>query len=205
MRQISLRSPSTPLAEGRFEMELWTGRGLYDAVIRDGILCAKRSVWIATANVKELYVERPGLRRGVGSIVAAFDELAGRGVELRLLHADLPSRPFRAAFDRRARLVAGALQRRHCPRVHLKTVIVDGSRMYLGSANLTGAGLGIRGDDKRNFELGFVTEDFELLDQVQSLYQELWDGAPCSTCQLRAICPDPGPKRLAAKSSRTKR
>jgi len=193
MRQIFKSLPSTPLAQGRFEMELWSGRGLYDAVIRDGLLAAKRSVWIATANVKELYVERPGLRRGVGSIVAAFDELAARGVELRLLHAELPSRPFRAAFDRSRRLVAGALERRHCPRVHLKAVIVDGSRLYLGSANLTGAGLGIRSDDKRNFELGFVTEDFELLDRVQSLYQELWDGKPCAGCALRAICPDPGP------------
>ncbi len=205
MRQISARSPSTPRAKGRFEMELWTGRGLYDAVIEDGILAAKRSVWIATANVKELYVERRGLGRGVSSIVAVFDELAGRGVELRLLHADLPSKPFRAAFDRRQRLVAGALERRHCPRVHLKTVIIDGSRMYLGSANLTGAGLGIRGDDKRNFELGFVTEDFELLDRVQALYQELWDGAPCSSCQLRSICPDPGPKLVAVNKSKTSR
>ena len=81
---------------------------------------------------------------------------------------------------------------KQCPRVHLKAVIVDGARLYLGSANLTGAGLGARGDDKRNFELGFLTEDFQLLDQVQAMFEALWRGDPCATCALKEICPDPG-------------
>ena len=177
----------------RFEATFLTGRSLYDEVIRDGILQARESVWIATANVKELFVERPGLKRGFGSIVGVFDDQAARGLDLRILHAELPSRRFRAAFDRRPRLVKGGLQMKHCPRVHLKAVVVDGAKLYLGSANFTGAGLGARGDDKRNFELGFVTEDFELLDRVQALFQELWDGAPCDTCAMRDQCPDPGP------------
>ncbi len=176
----------------RFEGTFLDGRSLYDEVIQGGILQARRSVWIATANVKELFVEQPGLRRGFGSILRSFDNLASRGVDLRLLHAELPSRRFRAAFDRRPRLVRGGLKMKHCPRVHLKAVILDGSRLYLGSANLTGAGLGAKGDDKRNFELGFMTEDFDLLDRVQALFQELWDGGPCRGCALRDICPDPG-------------
>jgi phosphatidylserine/phosphatidylglycerophosphate/cardiolipin synthase-like enzyme len=176
-----------------FEASLLHGRALYEEVIREGVLRARDSVWIATANVKELFVERHGLRRRrFGSILGAFDELAGRGVELRLLHAELPSRRFRAAFDRRPRLVRGGLQMKQCPRVHLKAVIVDGSRLYLGSANLTGAGLGAKGEDRRNFELGFVTEDFQLLDEVQALYESLWRGEPCAACALRELCPDPG-------------
>lgn len=177
----------------RLEARLLTGRALYEEVVRDGILCARRSIWIATANVKELWVEKPGLRRGYQSILDAFDELAARGVELKMIHAELPSRRFRAAFDRKRRLVKGGLQMKHCPRNHLKIVIVDGARLYLGSANFTGAGLGAKGEDKRNFELGFLTEDFELCDRVQALFQELWDGGPCARCALRAECPDPGP------------
>ncbi len=176
----------------RLEATLLSGRALYDEVVRDGILQAKRSVWIATANVKELYVERAGLRRGFGSILGAFDDLAARGVELKLLHAELPSRRFRAAFDRRPRLVRGGLAMKHCPRVHFKAVILDGARLYLGSANLTGAGLGAKGDDKRNFELGIWTEDYELCDRVQAMFVELWEGGPCGRCALRDICPDPG-------------
>jgi phosphatidylserine/phosphatidylglycerophosphate/cardiolipin synthase-like enzyme len=175
----------------RFRAQLLSGRELYEEVIRDGVLEAERSVWIATANVKELYVERRGTRK-FRSILGAFDELAERGVDLRLLHADLPSRRFRAAFDRRPRLVHGGLKMKHCPRVHMKAVIVDGARLYLGSANLTGAGLGAKGDDKRNFELGLISDDYALCDHVQALFQELWEGGPCRTCALRELCPDPG-------------
>jgi hypothetical protein len=50
----------------------------------------------------------------------------------------------------------------------------------------------MKGDDKRNFELGFVTEDFELLDRVQAMFDALWRGEPCAACKLRDVCPDPG-------------
>jgi hypothetical protein len=81
---------------------------------------------------------------------------------------------------------------KQCPRVHMKAVIVDGAWLYVGSANFTGAGLGMKGDGKRNFELGFVSEDFELLDRVQGLFDAIWRGQPCASCQLRELCPDPG-------------
>jgi phosphatidylserine/phosphatidylglycerophosphate/cardiolipin synthase-like enzyme len=166
-------------------------RELYETVIRDGLLKARRSVWIATANVKEMFVE--GARKKYRSIVASFSEMHDRGVELRLLHAELPSRRFRAAFDRRPQLVRGGLAMKNCPRVHIKAIIVDGERLYLGSANLTGAGLGAKGEAKRNFEFGLWTDNFELLDRVQGIFQDLWDGVPCATCSLRDVCPDPGP------------
>jgi phosphatidylserine/phosphatidylglycerophosphate/cardiolipin synthase-like enzyme len=176
----------------RLEATLLTGRALYEEVIREGLLRARDSVWIATANVKELFVERHGLGRRFGSILGAFDDLAARGVDLRLLHAELPSRRFRAAFDRRPRLVEGGLKMKQCPRVHMKAIVVDGARLYLGSANLTGAGLGAKGDDKRNFELGLVTEDYGMLDEVQGLFDSIWRGEPCGRCALREVCPDPG-------------
>jgi phosphatidylserine/phosphatidylglycerophosphate/cardiolipin synthase-like enzyme len=80
---------------------------------------------------------------------------------------------------------------RQCPRVHFKAVVIDGAQLYLGSANWTGAGLGAKGEGRRNFELGFVTADDLLLDQVQSLYEEVWRGARCAGCRLRQDCPGP--------------
>ena len=175
----------------RFSATVLTGRSLYDDVIRDGVLAAKRAVWIATANLKELYVE--GGRGGrYQSLLASFESLADRGVDLRIIHAELPSRRFRAAFDRRPSLVKGGLKLKHCPRNHMKLVIIDGARLYFGSANLTGAGLGAKGDDRRNFEIGLTTEEPRLLDEVQALYHELWRGSPCDRCQVRELCPDPG-------------
>jgi phosphatidylserine/phosphatidylglycerophosphate/cardiolipin synthase-like enzyme len=179
-------------------LSLVAGRGHYDAVVQQ-VIDARTSVWIATANLKEMMVEdhraRPGRRKSLGrpayrSVLAVFDELAGRGVELRILHAAPPSRPFRAELARHRGLKA-ALAMRLCPRVHLKAVVVDGTHLYLGSANWTGAGLGAKGENRRNFELGFLTTDHGLLDDVQAIYDELWRGAACAACRLRADCPRP--------------
>jgi len=181
-------------------LELVSGRGHYERVI-GALRDAHTSVWIATANVKELMIEDaravPGRRRSMRraasyvSVLAILDELAARGVELRLLHAELPSRPFRTELARHPRLVAGGLALRRCPRVHLKAVIVDGALLYLGSANWTGAGLGAKGSGRRNFELGIVTADEVLLDQVQAIYERIWSGGECAACRLRAECPGP--------------
>jgi phosphatidylserine/phosphatidylglycerophosphate/cardiolipin synthase-like enzyme len=122
--------------------------------------------------------------------MVVFAELAGRGVELRILHATPPSRPFRATLARRPAL-ARALQLRACPRVHFKTVVVDGAFVYVGSANWTGAGLGAKGTGRRNFELGFAGSDDGLLDRVQELYDRIWRGAACKGCKLRDVCPSP--------------
>jgi phosphatidylserine/phosphatidylglycerophosphate/cardiolipin synthase-like enzyme len=168
--------------------DLLQGRELYREVVLRRIQEARESVWISTANVKAMFVEQDGEHR---SVLELFATLAERGVELRLLHAELPSRPFREAFDRQAKLVRGGLQLKICPRVHFKTVLVDAAWVYLGSANLTGAGLGAKGDHKRNFELGFVSEDFDVIDRTTALFNAVWTGAECGPCALRAICPDP--------------
>lgn len=177
-------------------LELVAGRGHYDRVVR-AVLEAEVSVWIATANLKELMVEdpraRPGRRRGgkrtaYRSVLEVLDELAGRGVELRLLHAGVPSGPFAKQLRAHPRLL-GML--RACPRLHLKAVIVDGATLYLGSANWTGAGLGAKGVGRRNFELGIVTLDEALLDEVQGIFDRLWRGRECKGCKLRAECGAP--------------
>ena len=181
-----------------FRAGLVAGRGHYDTVIR-AVTEASRSVWIATANLKELMVEdhraAPGRartrRRPYRSVLSVFDDLARQGVELRILHAGPPSRPFRAELDRHPRLFRGGLELRNCPRLHFKAVVVDGAFLYLGSANWTGAGLGAKGAGRRNFELGFVTGDDGLLDRVQSLYDVIWKGGECRTCKLRDVCPAP--------------
>ena len=184
---------------------LLQGSDLYREVILDKLAHARESVLIATANLKDMHIERGGR---FASVLALFSELSARGVELRILHAELPSRPFRASFERRRRLTGGGLSLKICPRVHFKAVIVDGAWVYFGSANLTGAGLGAKGEGKRNFELGLCTEDFETVDRVQALFESIWTGIECSTCRLRRICPDPigeAPSRSLVHLGRARR
>ncbi len=202
------------------------GRGHYDTVIR-AVREARTSVWIATANLKELMVEdtrwssrrRRAGRLAYRSVLEIFAELAGAGVELRLLHAAPPSQPFRDQLRKHPGLLAPSrraasadalslagrpksqLEMRLCPRVHMKAVIVDGRFLYLGSANWTGAGLGAKGTGRRNFELGFVTDDAVLLDDVQELFDRIWRGAECKECKLRDECPRPLDVRTARRSA----
>jgi phosphatidylserine/phosphatidylglycerophosphate/cardiolipin synthase-like enzyme len=185
-------------------VELVGGRGHYERVVQ-AVMEARRSVWIATANLKELMVEdhraAPGRRRSIRaggrgartyrSIMDVFAELTGRGVELRILHAGIPSGPFQAALKKNPKLLRGGLSLRVCPRVHFKAVVVDGGFVYLGSANWTGAGLGAKGSGRRNFELGFASADDGLLDRVQEIYDQVWRGNECKACKLRDKCPKP--------------
>jgi phosphatidylserine/phosphatidylglycerophosphate/cardiolipin synthase-like enzyme len=179
-------------------LRLLADRDHYEEVVK-AVLEAERSVWIATANLKELMVEDPnavpGRRRGrrgtYHSVLEAFAELAERQVELRILHAAMPSRPFRRSFDAQPPLVAGGLEMRMCPRVHLKTVVVDARLVYLGSANWTGAGLGAKGEGRRNFEMGIITSDERVIDQVQDRFDQIWRGAECANCRLRDECEMP--------------
>jgi phosphatidylserine/phosphatidylglycerophosphate/cardiolipin synthase-like enzyme len=164
---------------------------------------ARTSVWIATANVKQLLVEAPvGTReRARGRFVPILDtlqSLCDRGVQVRLLHAAPPSRPFREELARRTRrLRPPHFEIRACPRVHLKTrvhlkmIAIDGGLLYLGSANFTGAGLGAKGDRRRNFEMGIVTDDDWMLDAAQERYDRIWRGVECAGCALRRQCPAP--------------
>jgi phosphatidylserine/phosphatidylglycerophosphate/cardiolipin synthase-like enzyme len=170
------------------EAALLQGSELYREVILDKLAHARESVLIATANLKDMHVERDGK---FVSVLALFSDLAARGVDLRILHAELPSRPFRASFEKRRRLTAGGLSLKICPRVHFKAVVIDGAWVYAGSANLTGAGLGAKGEGRRNFEVGFCTEDFETVDRVKALFEAIWTGAECASCKLRSVCPDP--------------
>jgi len=186
------------------DAELLSGEDLYRRVVLDKMANARESVLIATANVKAMLVElKSGQFRPIADL---FDALAKRGVAVKLLHAELPSRPFREAFDQHERLTSGGMGLKICPRVHFKAVLVDGAWLYLGSANLTGAGLGAKSPNGRNFELGFVTEDFDTIDRTSALFDAVWSGAECRTCRLHGDCPDPigpGPKRKKKSTARS--
>ena len=156
-------------------------------VVRDGILKSKVSLDIATADFKAMLVPEAGLGRA-RSIVEVFRWLALRGVEIRLLHSGTPSS---AALRELRRALPENLVIRRCPRLHFKTVIVDSRGMYLGSANLTGAGLGAKMDGKRNFELGIWTQSSALIGAVLDQFNGLWEGRRCESCRRKDVCPVP--------------
>jgi len=169
-------------------IDLLSGSELHQQVIEDAVLKADEYVWIATANLKDMHILRG---RRFRPILEAFDSMAGQGVTFRIIHSDMPSRPFRKTLERFPRLVEGALELQICQRSHWKMVIVDGRIAYLGSANFTGAGLGAKSERKRNLELGIITHDPILVSKLMDIYDTFWIGAYCSDCSRIKACADP--------------
>ncbi len=179
----------------------------YEELIAHAVARAEVSVWISTANLKTMMVEAPiGSRaRARGRYVSFFEtlaELAQRGVDVCILHASSPSGPLQRELARLGKRAAG-IQMRRCPRVHLKMIAVDGRLLYLGSANLTGAGLGAKGHGRRNFEMGILTDSESMLDAAQGRFDAIWRGRECGACTMRRQCDKPlDLVRPAATSSR---
>jgi hypothetical protein len=193
---VTPRPPLKPTTDRVTRVRLlWDGQH-HDELVEGVIAAARVSLWIATANIKAVMIQAP-----VGTVARArgrympiaerFAELVRRGVEIRLLHSTPASRPFRQSLAKLEVLKPPRFETRVCPRSHLKLIAVDGRHLYVGSANLTGAGLGAKSAERRNFEAGFLTDDDVFLDAAQARFERIWSGAECRICRLRAQCPQP--------------
>lgn len=157
------------------------------STVLDLVTKAKKTLWIGTADIKDLYVVQGKTEKPFLGVLSA---LMGKGVEVRLIHAKEPGPNFREDFDRYPRL-ARLLERVMCPRVHFKLIIIDQTICYVGSANLTGAGMGMKSASRRNFEAGILTDEPSLVEAAIEEFNKVWRGSECKTCQRRNLCPDP--------------
>ena len=171
-------------------MELVLNHETYEAVLKRIVPSARRYLWVVTADLKDLFMEGEGGR--FIPFLQVLAEKLSEGVEVRLIHAKEPGPRFREDFDRFPEFVKSDLfERILCPRMHMKCVIADGRVAYVGSANLTGAGMGAKSEDRRNFEAGFVTEDKQHIRQMMTFLDSFFIGDWCEKCQRREICPGP--------------
>ncbi|MBP1584062.1 MAG: hypothetical protein J6866_08910 [Victivallales bacterium] len=161
---------------------------IYAKVICGLVPQTRKRLWIATADIKDMYVAEPGSGEMV-PFLGVLDRLLARGVAIRLIHAKEPGPNFRQDFDRYPRLWR-LMERVLCPRVHFKCLIADGRKAYFGSANLTGAGLGAKSDSRRNFENGILTDEPSLLEPLSEQFDAVWRGACCPQCGRRKYCSD---------------
>ena len=158
----------------------------YDKVI-EKIKDCKKALWIGTADIKDLYVKDG---RGTKPLLEVLSDLAKRGVEIRLIHAKEPGPAFRQDFDKYPALIDG-MERVLCPRVHFKIIILDLKTAYVGSANLTGAGLGMKGENTRNFEAGVLSSNKDFVKNATEQFDSVWMGAHCKGCRRKEFCGDP--------------
>ena len=151
------------------------------------VASATSFVWIGTSDIKDLHVHHKG---SVQSFLSVLDSLAKKKVAIRLLHAKEPGVNFRKSFDKYP-MLWDSIERQLCPRIHFKHIIIDGKYAYTGSANLTGAGLGMKSENTRNFESGFVTTDPEIIKAIMNQFDEVWMGKHCKSCRRKDFCGDP--------------
>ena len=122
--------------------------------------------------------------------LALLAQLIRKGVEVRTIHAKEPGPAFREDFDKYP-VLYDRLERVLCPRVHFKMLVFDFKEVYIGSANLTGAGIGMKGEDKRNFEAGILTDEPTIVEQAMNQFDDVWIGKFCKKCKRRDFCHDP--------------
>ena len=171
---------------GMADIEFISDTEIYRRVIQTEVPQARRFLWLATADLKDLHVAQG---RRMIPFLGVLSSLCKQGVAIRLLHAKEPGPNFRRDFDRYDNLLSG-MERILCPRVHFKSVIVDGRSAYTGSANLTGAGMGAKSPHRRNFEAGILTTDDSLVRQIMDQFDRVWMGTYCDQCGRKQHCPD---------------
>lgn len=87
--------------------------------------------------------------------------------------------------------LARQLERVMCLRVHFKIIIIDQMVCYVGSANLTGAGMGMKADTRRYFEAGILTDEPQILAAVMEEFDKVWRGSECKKCRRKDFCSAP--------------
>ena len=112
----------------------------FHRIVREGILAAKVSLDIATADFKAMLVPEAGTRRAK-SIVEVMRRLAGR-------RGGDPADAFgHAELGGAAGVEEGLPENlviRRCPRLHFKAVVIDSQRMYVGRGTSREPGSGPR-------------------------------------------------------------
>ena len=159
---------------------------IYEKVICESIPKARKFLWLATSNLKDMHVAKYGK---MVPFLEILSDLVKKKIEVRLLYAKEPGRAFGRDFDKYPNLIKG-MERVLCPRVHLKIAIVDGEFAYCGSANLTGAGMGAKSAGRRNFEAGIITDDKKIVSKIMEQFDKIWRGEHCRQCKRKQFCAD---------------
>ena len=190
-KEIPAAKKTTPAApssaqDSASEFQYIENEAHYEKVISQ-IESVQKTLWIGTADIKDLYVKDG---RNAKPLLEVLSDLAKRGVEIRLIHAKEPGPAFRKDFDKYPNLIEG-VERVLCPRVHFKIIIFDLKMAYVGSANLTGAGLGMKGKNTRNFEAGILSSNKAFVKKAAAQFDNVWMGSFCKECRRKTFCSDP--------------
>ncbi|MHC4663667.1 MAG: phospholipase D family protein [Planctomycetota bacterium] len=161
---------------------------IFETVIRGALRRAERSILIATANLRNIKVPATKSDRRAPSFARLLWRLVQKGVDVRILHAATPTKSWLKDENALEEIPEQSVVRRMCPRVHFKAIILEGVNCYIGSANITGAGVGAKSARRRNFEIGIWTSDPDISALIERKFNGIWNGEFCRDCDRPPSC-----------------
>ena len=141
----------------------------HEKIISKQLSSVKKSLFIATANFKNVHV-------GGSTLISVLNKMVKKGIDVKVICSRLQSNE-EAKFN----LV-------ECPRNHMKMFVFDCETLYLGSANLTPAALEDRRTKSRrtnNHEAGILTTDKTIIEQAIAHFNESFQSDDCKTCKIK--------------------
>ncbi|MHA1266659.1 MAG: phospholipase D-like domain-containing protein [Candidatus Helarchaeota archaeon] len=150
---------------------------LFEKVILEGLVRAKSSLLIGTYNLQNIRIASKTQKTSLTKVLIG---LSRRKVKVLICLAPFMERSQFLQELTNNGTIGEDILIRYCRRMHFKVIIVDLNYAYIGTANLSGAGVGLKSVRRRNFELGFVTEDEELIADVALTFLDIFNGRYCS-------------------------
>lgn len=156
----------------------------HKTLISEGLLLSREEVLLSSAIIKDFLILLEENNKPI-----KFSELVkilvNRGVRFKIITT--PKMKTFYFFKNLKGFNDELIEFRFCARMHMKLLVVDTLFAYVGSANFTGAGLGMKGENKRNFEAGVVITNKKTISRLKKDFQEIWSGKNCMSCKLRDI------------------
>ena len=167
-----------------------TNKSHYEEVV-ERICSAKSSIRIMTANFKRFrleHTEEQAMFYGT-PFIERLMEKAVQGVSVHII-CSMPSQSFTKEWMEYFQQMNNPklFEYKFCERNHAKIYIVDDKLAYVGSANVTRAGLRQDATSQLNLEAGVLTEDPELVSSIKAFFSEIWNSKWCCEYTIENKC-----------------
>lgn len=174
-----------------FDTRLITNDDHYEEVLKR-ICSASSSIKIMTANFKRFRLKPTDRQENDYNDGTPFIKFlmnkAVQGVSVQII-CSRPSPSFTEELEEYYRqMEPDQFEYMFCERNHAKIVIIDDRFAYVGSANVTPAGLGQGIFTPGNFEAGILTENKDVISSANSFFSMIWDEDCCSNCHRADKC-----------------